>query len=66
MDGLFRKAFEGLPRISGLNDLIRYAIYRYLRKMDKPVEVNLLLHDGKVEVVDAQEGPFSSTKEHKR
>lgn len=51
---LFRKAFAGLPKISGLNDIIRYDIYRYLRKMDDPVEENLLLRDGKVEVVHAQ------------
>lgn len=51
---LFRKAFAGLPRISGLNDIIRYDIYRYLRKMDDPVEDNLLLRDGKLEVVNAQ------------
>ena len=66
MDGFFRKAFEGLPRFSGLNNLIRYDIYRHRRKMNNPVRENLLLRNGKVEVVDAQEGPFSSTKEHKR
>jgi hypothetical protein len=51
---LFRKAFAGLPKISGLNDIIRYDIYRYLRKMDDPVEENLLLRDGKLEVVHSQ------------
>lgn len=51
---LFRKAFDGLPKISGLNDIIRYDIYRYLRKMDDPVEENLLLRDGKLDVVYAQ------------
>ena len=51
---LFRKAFAGFPKISGLNDIIRYDIYRYLRKMDDPVEENLLLRDGRVEVVHAQ------------
>ena len=66
MDGFFRKASGGLPRISRLNDMIRYDIYRYPRKMDDPVEENLLLGDRKVEMVDAQEGPFPSTKEHKR
>lgn len=48
---LFRKAFAGLPKTSGLNDIIRYDIYRYLRKMDDPVEENLLLREGKLEVV---------------
>jgi hypothetical protein len=51
---LFRKAFAGLPKISGLNDIIRYDIYRYLRKMDDPVDENLLLREGRVEVVHAQ------------
>ncbi|HZJ23533.1 MAG TPA: hypothetical protein VFD54_09510 [Anaerolineales bacterium] len=51
---LFRKAFAGFPKISGLNDIIRYDIYRYLRKMDDPVEENLLLRQGRVEVVHTQ------------
>jgi hypothetical protein len=51
---LFQKAFAGLPKTNGLNDIIRYDIYRYLRKMDDPVEENLLLHEGKLEVVPSQ------------
>jgi hypothetical protein len=51
---LFRRAFVGLPKISGLNDIIRYDIYRYLRKMDDPVEENLLLREGKLKVVHSQ------------
>ena len=51
---LFQKAFAGLPKANGLNDIIRYDIYRYLRKMDDPVEENLLLHTGKLEVVQSQ------------
>jgi hypothetical protein len=51
---LFHKAFAGFPKISGLNDIIRYDIYRYLRKMDDPVEENLLLQEGKLNVVHAQ------------
>lgn len=51
---LFRKAFAGFPKTSGLNDIIRYDIYRYLRKMDDPVEENLLLREGKLEVVPSQ------------
>jgi hypothetical protein len=51
---LFQKAFAGLPKTNGLNDIIRYDIYRYLRKMDDPVEENLLLRDGKLEVVYSQ------------
>jgi hypothetical protein len=48
---LFQKAFVGLPRTSGLNDIIRYDIHPYLRKMDDPVEEQLLLHDGELKVV---------------
>ena len=51
---LFKKAFANLPKTRGLNDIIRYDIYRYLRKMDDPVEENLLLRDGKLEVVHSE------------
>lgn len=51
---LFRRAFAGLPKTSGLNDIIRYDIYRYLRKMDDPEEETLLLREGKLDVVHAQ------------
>jgi hypothetical protein len=51
---LFHKAFAGLPKTSGLNDIIRYDIHRYLRKMDDPVEEQLLLCEGKLEVVPSQ------------
>ena len=50
---LFRKAFAGSPRISGLNDIIRYDIHRYLRKMDDPVEDQLLLREGQLTMVQA-------------
>ena len=51
---LFHRAFAGLPKISGLNDIIRYDIYRYLRKMDEPVEDQLLLRQGELKVVQSQ------------
>jgi hypothetical protein len=51
---LFHKAFVGLPKTNGLNDIIRYDIYRYLRKMDDPVEDQLLLREGKLKVVQSQ------------
>jgi hypothetical protein len=47
---LFQRAFAGLPKTSGLNDIIRYDIHPYLRKMDDPVEDQLLLHDGELRV----------------
>lgn len=50
---LFHRAFAGLPRTSGLNDIIRYDIHRYLQKMDDPVEDQLLLREGKLRVVQS-------------
>ena len=51
---LFQRAFAGLPKTSGLNDIIRYDIHRYLRKMDDPVEDQWLLREGKLELVQSQ------------
>lgn len=51
---LFHRAFAGLPKTNGLNDIIRYDIYRYLRKMDDPVENQLLLREGELKVVQSQ------------
>ncbi len=48
---LFQRAFVGLPRTSGLNDIIRYDIHRYLRKMADPVEDQPLLVDEELKVV---------------
>ena len=48
---LFPKAFWGMPKISGLNDIIRYDIYPFLRKMADPVEEHLLLEDGQIKTV---------------
>jgi hypothetical protein len=48
---LFQRAFAGLPRTSGLNDIIRYDIHPYLKKMDDPVEEQLLLHEGELKIV---------------
>jgi len=52
LDGdLFPKAFKGLPKVSGLNDIIRYNIQPYLRKMADPVEEQLFLEDGQLKTV---------------
>lgn len=48
---LFPKAFGGLPKVNGLNDIIRYNIQPYLRKMADPVEEQLLLDDGQLKTV---------------
>jgi hypothetical protein len=49
---LFHKAFGGLPKISGLNDIIRYDIHPFLRKMADPTEKRLLLDDGQLKSID--------------
>jgi hypothetical protein len=49
---LFSKAFGEMPKISGLNDIIRYDIHPYLRKMADPVEKQLLLDDGQLKTVN--------------
>jgi hypothetical protein len=52
LDGkLFPKAFKGLPKVSGLNDIIRYNIQPYLRKMADPVEDQPLLENGQLKNV---------------
>lgn len=55
LDGdLFPKAFKGIPRVSGINDIIRYNVQPYLRKMADPVEDQLLLEDGQLKKVHTQ------------
>ncbi len=51
---LFQRAFTGLPKTSGLNDIIRYDIHPYLKKMDEPVEDQLLLQAGELKMVQSQ------------
>lgn len=52
LDGdLFHKAFKGIPRVSGLNDIIRYNVQPYLRKMADPIEEQLFLDDGQLKRV---------------
>jgi len=48
---LFPKAFGDLPKVSGLNDIIRYDIHPYLQKMADPVEEQLLLANGQLKTV---------------
>ena len=48
---LFPKAFKGIPKVSGLNDIIRYNVQPYLRKMADPVEEQFLLEDGQLKTV---------------
>lgn len=52
LDGdLFPKAFKGLPKVSGLNDIIRYNIQPFLQKMADPVEDQFLLEAGELKTV---------------
>ena len=50
---LFQRAFAGFPKTNGLNDIIRYDIHPYLKKMDDPVEDQLLLDDGELKIVNS-------------
>jgi hypothetical protein len=50
-DDLFTKAFKGLPRVSGLNDIIRYNVQPYLQKMADPLEEELVLEDKQLRTV---------------
>ncbi len=45
------KALAGFPRISGLNDIIRYDIHPYIQKMADPTEKQLLLDHGEIREV---------------
>lgn len=45
---LFSRAFAHFPKVSGLNDIIRYDLYPFLRKMAEPVEERLVVEDGKL------------------
>ena len=48
---LFPKAFKGLPKVNGINDIIRYNIQAYLRKMADPVKEQLLLKNSQLKTV---------------
>jgi len=51
---LFPKAFKGFPKVNGLNDIIRYNIQPYLRRMADPVEEQFLLENGQLKTVHTQ------------
>jgi len=44
----FRRVFAGIPDLTGLNDITRYDIRAYLRKMDDPTEQRPHLADGEI------------------
>jgi len=47
----FQRVFAGVPDLTGLNDITRYDIRAYLRKMDDPTEERWYLSDGEIEQV---------------
>ncbi len=52
---LFTRAFQGIfadmPEITGINDITRYDIRAYLRKMDEPVQERCYLQAGELKTV---------------
>jgi hypothetical protein len=47
----FRRVFAGVPDLTGLNDITRYDIRAYLRKMDDPTDQRPYLDDDEIEQV---------------
>lgn len=47
----FRNVFTGIPEITGLNDITRYDIRAFLRKMDSPTQERAYLDEGEVKSV---------------
>ncbi len=47
----FNKAFAGQPKVTGLNDILRYDIRAYLNKMADPYQQRLSLIDGRLKTI---------------
>jgi hypothetical protein len=47
----FKQVFADLPQMTGLNDIIRYDIRAFLRKMDEPIHERLYLNDNELQAV---------------
>ncbi len=50
----FKDLFANMPEITGLNDIIRFDVRRYLKKMVEPRQERQLLKDGQVQTVNCQ------------
>ena len=50
--GAFADAFDDMVPVTGINDIMRYDIRAYLKKMAAPVQERLYLHDGQLETVN--------------
>lgn len=48
---IFKQKFVDMPEITGLNDIMRYNIRTYLRKMDEPVEERYYPEDGRLKTI---------------
>ena len=48
----FKDLSQDIPDITGLNDIIRFDVRRYLKKMAEPQQERLLLKDGRVTAVN--------------
>ena len=47
----FKKVFLDIPHITGINDIIRYDIRAYLRKMAEPIQERRYLHDEQIHMI---------------
>ncbi len=47
----FKGAFAGWPKINGINDIMRYDIRNYLKKMDEPIQKRPSLQDGQLHTI---------------
>ena len=47
----FKDLSQDMPDITGLNDIIRFDVRRYLKKMAEPQQERLLLKDGQVKTI---------------
>lgn len=47
----FKQVFSDAPEISGINDILRYDIRAYLRKMDEPVQLKSYLEGDQLKTV---------------
>ncbi len=49
----FKRAFDDFPKVTGLNDIMRYDIRPYLNKMAEPVQERLYVKNGQLQSIPA-------------
>ncbi|MEM7342816.1 MAG: hypothetical protein AAF485_01110, partial [Chloroflexota bacterium] len=47
----FEKAFSNIPQVASINDIIRYDIRPYLRKMAEPIQERVYLQDEELHTI---------------